>query len=739
MQRSRLEERDMADNPTLEAASPKKKGVKRRAFLIGGAAVAGAGIFALYYGDHAARRDALSATKSAKAGSFTGWLKIGEDDRVTLYTPHCDLGTGSSTALLQMAADELDADITKVTVVAAPVESAFANIWLAKGFPRDMMGLNLPDVLSSMVARNVVQQITGGSSAVRMTGQMGVRVMAAAARGALIAEAAQRLGVPASELTTANGTVSHAKSGKSLRYGELAVAAAERDLAQEPKLKSRDQFTQIGKPVRRTDIPAKVDGSAQYGIDFTLPGMRVATVMAAPVRGGKLESVDPAPAMAVKGVEKVVKLDDAVAVVAKGYWAAISGLRALAPKFSDGGNGGVSTATLVAAQDKTLSKADAFDAGGGRLVEATYRTPYLHHAMMEPFALTALHKGGKLDVWGGLQDPLASRYAAADAAGLNVDDVTFHQMLLGGGFGRKLPGQIEIIPQVVKLAMESEYPVKLIWSREEEVRQGTYRPQTAAAMKASLDKQGKITAWRADFTRPSAAAEGQHILYNFADQELEGHTAEAHIETASFRSVDASQHAFYVESFMDEAAQAAGVDAIAFRKRHLAPDSSAAKLLDAVAKASDWGTPLPKGTGRGVAIYECFGTRCAQVVQASVDEDGYPKVEKVWAAVDCGLVVNPLNAEAQVMGGIVMGLSTAIHEEITIDQGAVVQSSFPDYPLLKMAETPEISIAFLNSNAPIGGLGEPGLPPAAPALANALFAATGKRIRQLPIKAQAAG
>jgi isoquinoline 1-oxidoreductase beta subunit len=608
----------------------------------------------------------------------------------------------------------------------------------------------LPDAIIGMMARSMPLMITGGSSAIRFTGEVGMRKTGAAVRAALIDEAADRLGVPASELTTADSVVSHAKSGKSLRYGELAAGAAERSLSSDPVLKTPDQWKLIGKPVFRRDIPAKVDGSAVYGIDFTLPDMRVATIAAAPVRGGKLESVDEAPALAVKGVEKVVKLPDAVVVIAKGYWQAQKGLAALSPKFSDGGNAAVSTPAIYAAQDKlrqTAEKPDneggegdvdaAFGAAGVKLVEAQYRVPFLHHAMMEPFALTGHFKDGTLTLWGGLQDPLSTRTKAAAAAGLEVDQVVFNPMIMGGGFGRRFPDLVEIIDQVAVLAKQVPYPVKLVWSREEEVRHGTYRPQSSAGLKASL-KDGQITAMRMDYAQ-SGNAEGEvPFIYNIPATSRRHYAYQSNQIDGPWRSVNATQIGFYTESFMDELAAAAGEDPYQFRRKHLPAGSRHVAALDMVAKRSGWGSPLPEGVGRGIAIVESFGAIVAEVVEASVNADGSPKVLKAWAVVDCGTTVNPLNAEAQIAGGLIMGLSSAIGEQVTIEKGAVVESNFNDYPILKLADAPPVvDVHFIESGAKTGGIGEPGLPPASPALANALAVASGKRIRNLPLLAQA--
>ncbi len=754
----------MADNPNPEldfpetegapAAKPKRKGVKRRIFLAGSALLVGGGVFGVWWTDGSVKAKAKALTVGEGEHGFLTWMKIAEDDTVTMFSPHIDFGQGSHTALGQMLADELDAAWDKVKIEQAPADLAFANTPLGQGFLAEISGYPgvvnaLPEAIIAMIARSLPIQITGGSSAIRFTGEVGMRKTGAAVRAALVAEAAGRLGVPESELTTADSVVTHAKSGRSLRYGELAAGAAERSLSGDPVLKTRDQWKLIGKPITRRDIPAKVDGSAVYGIDFTLPEMRVATVAAAPVRGGKLESVDEAPALAVKGVEKVVKLPDAVIVVAKGYWPATKGLAALSPKFSDGGNGAMSTPAIFAAQDKLRSggKPDneggegdvdaAFKAAGAKTVEAQYRVPFLHHAMMEPFALTGHFKDGTLTIWGGLQDPLSTRTRAAKAAGLEVDQVVFNPMIMGGGFGRRFPDVVEIIDQIALLAKQVPYPVKLVWSREEEVRHGTYRPQSSAALKASLT-DGKITGWRTDYVQ-SGNAEGEvPFIYAIPATSRRHFAYQSNQIDGPWRSVNATQIGFYTESFMDELAAAAGEDPYQFRRKHLPAGSRHLAALDMVAKRSGWGSPLPEGVGRGIAIVESFGTIVAEVIEAGVKEDGSPKVLKAWAVVDCGTTVNPLNAEAQIAGGLIMGLSSAIGEQVTLDKGAVVESNFSDYPILKLADAPgTIDVHFIESGAKTGGIGEPGLPPATPALANALAVATGKRIRNLPLLTQA--
>ena len=752
----------MADNPnpdldlpetTAPAEKIKRKGIKRRIFLAGSALVVGGGIFGVWWTDSSVKAKGNALIGGEGKPAFGSVMTIAEDDTVTVFSPHIDFGQGSHTALAQMLADELDADWSKVAIEQAPADLAFANAALAKGFLPTMAGETLagliPDAVIGMMARSMPLMITGGSSAIRFTGEIAMRRTGAAVRAALLAEAADRLGVPERELTTADSVVTHAKSGKSLRYGELAAGAAQRSLASDPVLKARDQWKLIGQPVPRRDIPAKVDGSAVYGIDFTLPDMRVATIAAAPVRGGTLESVDEAPAMAVKGVEKVIKLPDAVVVIASGYWPATKGLQALSPKFTDGGHAAVSTPAIYAAQGKLMAggKPDneagegdveaAFGAADAKLVEAEYRVPFLHHAMMEPFAMTGHFKDGTLHLWGGMQDPLSTRAKAAKAAGIDVEKVVFHPMIMGGGFGRRFPDMVEIIDQVAVVAKQVPYPVKLVWSREEEVRHGTYRPQSSARLKASL-KDGQITAMRMDYAQ-SGNAEGEvPFIYNLPAASRRHFAYQSNQIDGPWRSVNATQIGFYTESFMDELALAAGADPYQFRRKHLPEGSRHQKVLDEVAKRAGWGTALPEGVGRGIAIVESFDTIAAEVVEVALKEDGSPKVLRAFAVVDCGTTINPLNAEAQIAGGLIMGLSSAMGEAVTLDKGAVVESNFADYPILKLADAPPaVDVHFFDSGAKTGGIGEPGLPPASPALANALASLTGKRIRNLPVLAQA--
>ena len=681
------------------------------------------------------------------------WLKIAPDNRVTAIVPHAEMGQGAHSALAQMLADELDADWRLVSVQEAPAHEEYANYALGKGF---LLGdADVPAVLVDTVDGGFLKltqamdlQITGGSLSLRATGTHAMRVAGAAARQMLAQAAAAAWSVSADELTLERSRIAHTPSGREVPYADFAAVAAAVKPPAKPRLKTPDEFRLMGRSLPRKDIPAKVDGSARFGIDAVVPGeaaTKVAVVRACPVFGGTVEGFDRAPALAIAGVERVVDLGDAVAVVADGYWSASQGLAALAVRWNTGGREQVSQDAIFAqlagdvarveregggATDVDVGDAEAALASASRRLEAEYRVPYLAHAAMEPLACTAWLRGGLCDIWTGTQNPLGLRAAVADALGVDAALVTVHNAYLGGAFGRR--ATFECALQAVRVAKVSGGRVQLIWSREEDIAQDKYRPACVSRLRGGLDAGGKPVAWRNVYTNKHDPAEAPHIPYAIANQRIEHIASPTHVPFGVWRSVDHSQHAFFTESFIDEMAAAAGEDPVAFRRALLAHAPRHRRVLDAVAKAAGWGAPLPTGKGRGVALHGSFGTLVAQVAQVAVS-DGRVRVEKVTCAVDAGFAVNPDGLIAQMEGGIVFGLSAALHGEISIAEGRVAQSNFHDYPVLRMDEMPAIDTVIVNGGGPLGGGGEPGTPPAAPAVANAVFAATGVRVRELPL------
>jgi isoquinoline 1-oxidoreductase subunit beta len=721
----------------------------RRKFLVTGAALAGGSVFALHTVDSQAASEAAGLTQSANEYSFKGWLKMGSDGAITIYSPHIDFGQGSHTALAQMLADELDADWAQVRVTSAPASAAFANAALARGAAAEEGGFlnalaNFSPALVGFVARQMNLQSTAGSTAIRFTGQYGMRVLGASTREALLTVAARRWKVPKAELVAANSVVSHAASGRQLRYAELAADAAQESLSGRPRLKERAQFKLIGQSVPRLDVPAKVDGSALYGIDLKMPGLRVAVVQAAASAGGKLRAFNAQAALAVAGVEKVVTLGDSVAVVATGYWPALKGLKALQLGFDAAAGEPVSSPAILAAQ-RQLTGGDLLqpkgfvqqDVAGGRSLQAEYQVPFLHQAPMEPLNLTAHFKDGQLTVWGGLQDPLSARSQIAEEARLPVDKVQFVPTLMGGGFGRRVPHRCpEIVAQIAKLAPQLAHPVKLIWPREEDFAHCGFRPQVSAVMRATLNSDGKLQTWHCRYAQSHDADGATALPYELPDFKAQHHAHVSGVTQGAWRSVNHSQHGFFSECMVDEMAQLAGQDPLVFRLNHLRKDARATQVLTALRQHAQWDTPAAQGVGRGVALVPAMGSVAGMVVEVALDAKGGLQVRRVVAVVDCGLLVNPRNGQAQVAGGVVMGLSAALGEAITFKDGAVQQTNFSDYSLLRLAQTPKIEVHFVASDAAPGGLGEPGVPPVAPALCNAIFQLTGKRIRQLPIAQQ---
>jgi isoquinoline 1-oxidoreductase beta subunit len=708
----------------------------RRTF-IGAGTVAGGGFLLGVAGfTFAPGRHALVSADAAAKGQLTTWITVSPDNITTILIPHCEMGQGTPTALAMMAAEELDADWSLVRVQEAPALDAYANGYIV----RAAGGNYVPAVLGRGVdygAYKIAEwfgfQVTGGSTAVRSTGEYGMRVAGAAAKDMLLAAAAQQWSVSVAECAANRSRVTHAASGRSATFGELARHAATQSVPTSPALKHPDSFTIRRTSPNRLDIPSKVNGTAKYAIDFSTPGMLYAALAMAPVQGGTLVSVDTTPAESMPGVRKVVKLTSAVAVVADSFWRAGRALAALKPDFSDAGHGSVSTASIFAAYDKALGAPPDLPSDAAKVVTADYRAPFLAHATMEPMVCTAKVEGDRAEVWTGVQDPLNARSVAAKALGIDVEKVRLTNFMLGGGFGRRLPFNFDYVDLAVRVAKAmSPTPVKTIWTRENDIQHDYYRGAAMSRHAGALDANGVPLAANSNYTG-GGNGEAVFMPYAIARKTAKEKEAEHPIRLGQWRSVLNSQHGFFKESFIDEMAHAAGKDPFEFRRGLLGDQPRFKAALEKAAAMAGWGTPLPEGEGRGIAICESFGTIVAEVVHVRVSNDGRLKVLNVYAAVDCGDVVNPDSAAAQVEGGIIFALSAALLSEITIEQGRVVQTNFRDYPMIHIADAPRVTTAFIRSDAPLGGLGEPGVPPLAAALANAIHAASGIRVRELPI------
>jgi len=709
----------------------------RRAFIGTGTLVGGGLVLGVAGVAFSPSRHSVVADDAGETGQLTTWILVTPDNLVTVVVPHCEMGQGSQTALAMMAAEEMEADWNLVRVKEAPATDDYANAYIARAFGGDAippwLGRSF-DYGTYRVARWYGTQATGGSTAVRGTGRYGMSVAGAAAKEMLIAAAAARFGVSAADCTASASRVVHAGSGRSASFGELATAAAKLPVPSNPALKSPDTYT-IRRTARpRFDIRSKVDGSAVYGIDFTLPGMLYAAIDIAPVYGGKLASVDTAAAESMPGVKRVVKLENAVAVVADSFWRAHKAVAALKPIYDDAGHGSVSTATIFTAFDKALGAAPDMPKEAATIVTADYRVPFLAHATMEPMVCTARVNGDQAEIWAGVQDPLNARSAAAKALGLDVEHIKLTNLLLGGGFGRRLPFTYDYVEFGARIAKAmSPAPVKLVWSRENDLQHDYYRPAGMSRFAGALDQKGVPLAARSHYAG-GGDRESVFMPYAIADKSADGRDASHPVRTGAWRSVLNSQHGFFKESFVDELAHAAKKDPYQFRRDLTTDQPRFRAALEKAAEMANWGSPLPEGEGRGIAITESFGSIVAEVAHVAVSPDGTLRVKNVFAAVDCGDVINTDTAKAQVEGGIIFGLSAALLSEITIAEGRVVEKNFLDYRMIHLSDAPEIQVEFIRSNAHLGGLGEPAVPPVAPAVTNAIFAATGVRVRDLPIK-----
>ncbi len=689
---------------------------------------------------------------------INAWVKIGEDNVITAIVPHTDMGQGALSTLAQMLADEMDADWDKMNVMSAPANGNYVSSEMARLFvvPNLEVGAWLEPTVDGVFKQisNVMElYLTGGSFSVRSTGQKGMRVAGAAAREMLIGAAADSWGVPASEITTQKSRLYHAASGKSADYAEFAVAAADQSLPAKPKLKSLDEFKLMGTSAQRLDIPAKVDGTAVFGIDAEIPGqtMKYAAVLLPPVPGARVEAVDDADARSMRGVETVLNLGDFVAVVADSYWHAQQAINTVTATYTKtptddldqdgmfslfdaalndaGDNGGD---TLVEVGD-TL---DAFE-GAATKVEAEYRVPFLAHAAMEPINCTVWFHDGQAEVWLGTQAPLRCRTAAAEAFDISKDDVTIHMLHMGGGFGRR--SDPAMVTMAARIAKEVDAPVKMIWSREEDIQKAAYRNATTSRFRAGLDANGKPVSWDNVFLFHNDPADAAFVpYYDIGNQRVRTlNDVALPLPFWPWRSVDHSQHGFFVESFVDEMAHAAGKDPLEFRLSMLGKSPRFAAVLEEAAAMANWGSAMPTNHGRGVALVRSFNTIVAMVAEVDMSS-GATKVNKVYCAADPGFAMNPDGFVAQMEGGIVYGLTAALYGDISIRNGAVEQSNFHDYQMLRMNEMPAVTVEIINGNPDdIGGGGEPGTPPIAPAVANAVFDATGIRPRKLPLASQA--
>jgi isoquinoline 1-oxidoreductase subunit beta len=669
------------------------------------------------------------------ANEIDAWIAIDPDDSILIRYQRSEMGQGSMTALPMIITEELHCDWSKVRIeYASPNRNVREN-----------------KVYGAM--------FSNGSRSVRAS-QKKMQQVGASGRERLIAAAAARWNVPAAECTAASSVVTHGPSGRTLRYGELTADAAKIKLAQEPAIKTPDQFTFIGKPMPRIDVVLKIDGSAKFGIDAQVPGMVFAAINACPVPGGKLKSVDESALAGAPGVLAVVKLDNAVAVVADGsYWRAKQALARLHPEWDGGEAASIDSDKLsqefrAALNDTMVSARNDGDvdqalSGGAKIFEAIYETPYLSHSPMEPLNATVHLQPDRLDVWVGTQAADEATEAAAKAAGLEPEKVYVHNGFVGGGFGRR-DASDEIV-QAIEIAKVVKKPVKLVWTREEDTRQDKFRPHAVVAFKAAAGADGLPTAWSMRVVTssiwnsvgrkpPTKGPEPQSVAgladngYKVPNMRVEALIKNTHLPVWFWRAPGANQHVFALESFLDEIVTASGLDPYQVRRKLLEGKPDWLKVLDTAAEKGDWGKPLPRGTARGIAICEDTDSLCAQVAEVTVKPNGELKVNRVTVALDTRYMVNPQTIAEQAEGSVIFGLTAALFGKITIKNGIPVQGNFDTYRMVRLAEAPKIDVHLVPSGGKVwGGAGEPATPPIAGAVANAIFAVTGKRIRSLPI------
>jgi isoquinoline 1-oxidoreductase beta subunit len=711
--------------------------IPRRKFLKTSATIGGGLCIAAYIPELAAR-----TLENPPAGGAVfapnAFVRIAPDDSVTIIANHSEMGQGVYTSLPMLLNEELEADWSKIKVEPAPVDAAYNHT---------VFGL----------------QMTGGSTTTPSEWER-FRKMGAMARLMLIDAAAQKWSVPASECSVEKGVVLHKASGRKVTYGSLVAAASQLTPPANIPLKDPKQFTLIGKSVRRLDTPSKTNGTAQFGLDVRLPGMLFALVARPPVFGGRVVSFDATEALKIKGVRAVEQIPSGVAIVATAFWPAKLGREKLKITWDDGENANLSTPQMLADFSKQSATPGSLArktgdpsaalASAAKSIAAEYDVPYLAHCMMEPLNCVVDLRADSCELWTGTQFETVDRASAARVAGLPPEKVKLNTTLLGGGFGRRANVASDFVVEAVHVAKVAKAPVKVIWTREDDLAGGWYRPMWHDRFAAGLDASGNPIAWTHTIVGQSiltgtafepygvkdgidsASVEGAaDLLYGIPNLQVDLHTPKIGVPVQWWRSVGHSHTGFSVESFFDEVAHAGGKDPYELRRTLLANQPRMLAVLNLVAEKAGWGKLLAPGRGRGIATHFSFDTYVAQVVEASVAQDGTVRVHRVVCAVDCGRTINPDIVKAQMEGGIVFGLTAALKTEITLENGRVQQHNFYDYPMLRMFESPEIEVHIVSSEQSPTGVGEPSVPPVAPALTNAIFAVTGKRIRRLPIRA----
>src|SRR6266403_1444467 len=724
----------MTSNRIIDLVESDSVDLSRRRFLSVSAAVGGGLLIGFTTRPSI---EAAEAAQSVAGPPFTpnAFVRIGSDGQVVMTMPYVEMGQGTYTSIPMLIAEELEVDLKQVRLEHAPPNEKLYGNPLLGGI-----------------------QATGNSNAIRASWQP-LRQAGATARTMLVSAAAKRWNVDPASCRAQSGEVRHAPTGRRLKYRELTADAARMPVPESVVLKRPGEFKLIGTPAKRLDTPAKVNGTAVYGIDVRPPGVKFATPAQSPVFGGRVKSVDDTKAKTVKGVRQIVRLDDAVAVVADHMGAAKKGLAALSIQWDDGPHATLSTEEIARDLEKGTLNSGAVAQNTGDVakaisgsvtkVEAIYQVPFLAHATMEPMNCTVDVRKDSCEVWVGTQVLTRAQAAAAKTTGLPVDKVVVHNHLIGGGFGRRL--EIDGVIRAVEIAKHVDGPVKVVWTREEDIQHDMYRPCFFDRIFAGLDEKGMPVAWNHRFAGSSIIARWAPPLFNNG---LDPDTTEGaidlayalpnvHVEylrveppgipTAFWRSVGPSHNVFVTESFMDELAAAAKQEAVAYRRVLLDKAPLANAVLELAAEKAGWGQPLPEGVGRGVSVQFVFATYLAQVAEVEVSRDGAVRVRRVVCAVDCGTVVNPDTVRAQIQSAVMFGITAALYGKITLKDGRVEQTNFDSYQILRMNEAPAVEVHIVQSSEPPGGMGEAGTSAIAPAVTNAIFAATGKRLRKLPI------